>query len=82
MADVGKFKGPVLCGLAAYPLHPHNGIAASLAAAVNFHDTRFTIGFSARRNAISSRFSARCSSIPSWSVVTIQRLVPIFVSQA
>lgn len=70
MADVGKFKGPVLCGLAAYPLHLHNGMAASLAAAVNFHDTRFTIGF-----------SARCSSIPSWSVVTIQRLVPIFVSQ-
>lgn len=47
-ADIGKFKGPVLRGLAARPPYFHNGMAASLADVVNFYDTRFTIGFSAQ----------------------------------
>jgi hypothetical protein len=45
-ADIGKFKGPVLRGLAARPPYFHNGMAASLTDVVNFYDTRFNIGFS------------------------------------
>jgi cytochrome c peroxidase len=44
-ADVGKFKGPVLRGLAARAPYFHNGAAASLQQAVDFYDTRFSIGF-------------------------------------
>jgi len=44
-ADIGKFKGPVLRGLAARPPYFHNGMAASLGDAVDFYDTRFNIGF-------------------------------------
>jgi cytochrome c peroxidase len=44
-ADVGKFKGPILRGLAARAPYFHNGSAASLSDAVDFYDTRFTIGF-------------------------------------
>ena len=46
--DIGKFKGPILRGLAARPPYFHNGSAATLFDAVNFYDTRFTIGFSAQ----------------------------------
>jgi len=44
-ADIGKFKGPVLRGLAARAPYFHNGIAATLGDAVDFYDTRFGIGF-------------------------------------
>jgi cytochrome c peroxidase len=44
-ADIGKFKGPVLRGLAARPPYFHNGMAATLNDVVNFYDTRFNIGF-------------------------------------
>jgi cytochrome c peroxidase len=47
-ADIGKFKGPVLRGLAARPPYFHNGMAASLVDVVNFYDTRFNVGFSAQ----------------------------------
>ncbi len=47
-ADIGKFKGPVLRGLAARPPYFHNGMAASLSDVVNFYDTRFNVGFSAQ----------------------------------
>jgi cytochrome c peroxidase len=47
-ADVGKFKGPVLRGLAARPPYFHNGMAATLGDAVDFYDTRFNIGFTAQ----------------------------------
>ncbi|MGH8042229.1 MAG: hypothetical protein ACREPN_09320 [Rudaea sp.] len=47
-ADIGKFKGPVLRGLAARPPYFHNGMAATLSDVVDFYDTRFTIGFSAQ----------------------------------
>jgi cytochrome c peroxidase len=43
--DIGKFKGPVLRGLAARPPYFHNGLAADLRAVVDFYDTRFSIGF-------------------------------------
>jgi hypothetical protein len=42
--DIGKFKGPVLRGLAARPPYFHNGFAADLKAVVDFYDTRFSIG--------------------------------------
>jgi len=42
--DVGRFKGPVLRGLAARAPYFHNGSAATLEDAVRFYDTRFAIG--------------------------------------
>lgn len=44
-ADVGKFKGPILRGLAARAPYFHNGSAATLKDVVNFYDQRFSIGF-------------------------------------
>jgi hypothetical protein len=46
--DIGKFKGPVLHGLAARPPYFHNGMAADLGAVVDFYNTRFSIGFTER----------------------------------
>ena len=43
--DIGKFKGPVLRGLAARAPYFHNGSAASLSDVVDFYDQRFGIGF-------------------------------------
>jgi hypothetical protein len=43
--DIGKFKGPVLRGLAARPPYFHNGMAADLGAVVDFYNTRFSVGF-------------------------------------
>jgi cytochrome c peroxidase len=43
--DIGKFKGPVIRGLAARAPYFHNGMAADLKAVVNFYDTRFAVGF-------------------------------------
>jgi hypothetical protein len=43
--DIGKFKGPVLRGLASRAPYFHNGIAADLGEVVDFYDTRFSIGF-------------------------------------
>ena len=47
-ADIGKFKGPVLRGVAARAPYFHNGSAALLEDVVNFYDTRFTIGLTAQ----------------------------------
>jgi cytochrome c peroxidase len=44
-ADVGKFKGPILRGLAARAPYFHNGSAETLMDVVNFYDSRFHIGF-------------------------------------
>jgi cytochrome c peroxidase len=41
--DIGRFKGPILRGLAARPPYFHNGFAASLPDVVDFYDTRFAI---------------------------------------
>lgn len=40
-ADIGKFKGPVLRGLAGRAPYFHNGFAATLDDVVNFYDQRF-----------------------------------------
>jgi cytochrome c peroxidase len=50
-SDIGKFKGPVLRGLAARAPYFHNGFAASLDEVVDFYNTRFNIGFTAREKS-------------------------------
>ena len=45
-ADIGKFKGPILRGVAARAPYFHNGSAATLRDVVDFYDTRFHIGMS------------------------------------
>jgi cytochrome c peroxidase len=45
-ADIGKFKGPILRGLAARAPYFHNGSAASLGAVVDFYNNRFVMGLS------------------------------------
>lgn len=45
-ADIGKFKGPILRGLAGRAPYFHNGSAATLLDAVSFYDTRFTLHLS------------------------------------
>ncbi len=49
--DVGRFKGPVLRGLAGRAPYFHNGSAPDLATVVNFYDERFGIGFTAQEKA-------------------------------
>ena len=46
-SDIGKFKGPILRGLAARAPYFHNGSAATLEEVVEFYDTRFNIGLTA-----------------------------------
>ncbi|HEY8682758.1 MAG TPA: hypothetical protein VIM06_06260 [Rhodanobacter sp.] len=48
-ADIGKFKGPILRGLAARAPYFHNGSAASLGDVVDFYNTRFNIKISAQQ---------------------------------
>jgi hypothetical protein len=43
-ADIGKFKGPILRGLAARAPYFHNGFAADLGAVVDFYNERFGAG--------------------------------------
>jgi len=50
-ADVGKFKGPILRGLAARAPYFHNGSAQTLQDIVNFYDARFHIGFTAQEKS-------------------------------
>lgn len=47
-ADIGKFKGPILRGLAMRAPYFHNGFAATLNDAVDFYDDRFDIGLTAQ----------------------------------
>ncbi|HUJ57955.1 MAG TPA: hypothetical protein VLX92_05670, partial [Kofleriaceae bacterium] len=50
-ADIGKFKGPILRGLAARAPYFHNGSAADLDAVVDFYDQRFGMGLSAQEHS-------------------------------
>ena len=43
--DIGRFKGPILRGLASRAPFYHNGSGTTLADVVDFYDTRFAIGF-------------------------------------
>ncbi len=49
--DIGRFKGPILRGLAARAPYFHNGFAADLNAAVDFYNQRFDIGLTAQEEA-------------------------------
>jgi cytochrome c peroxidase len=49
--DIGKFKGPVLRGLASRAPYFHNGSAATLEEAVEFYNTRFNLQLSNRDKA-------------------------------
>jgi cytochrome c peroxidase len=49
--DVGRFKGPVLRGLAGRAPYFHNGSAPDLSAVVEFYDARFGLGLSDRDKA-------------------------------
>jgi cytochrome c peroxidase len=49
--DVGRFKGPILRGLAGRAPYFHNGSAPNLAAVVEFYDQRFSIGLTASEKA-------------------------------
>ena len=55
--DIGRFKGPVLRGLAARAPYFHNGSAKDLQAVIEFHDTRFRIGSTQQEK--NRHFSAR-----------------------
>jgi len=48
---MSTFKGPILRGLAARAPYFHNGSAATLEQAVNFYDTRFSIGLTPQEKA-------------------------------
>ena len=50
-ADVARFKGPILRGLAARAPYFHNGSAQTLLDIVNFYNVRFQIGFTAQEKA-------------------------------
>jgi cytochrome c peroxidase len=45
---IGRFKGPILRGLAARAPYFHNGLAVDLAAVVDFYDSRFAMGLAAQ----------------------------------
>jgi cytochrome c peroxidase len=50
-ADIGKFKGPILRGLAARAPYFHNGSGATLNDVVTFYNSRFNIGLSAQEQS-------------------------------
>jgi hypothetical protein len=49
--DIGKFKGPVLRGLASRAPYFHNGLAADLEKVIDFYNTRFSAGFTDQEKA-------------------------------
>lgn len=48
--DIGKFKGPILRGLAARPPYFHNGFAKDLDAAVDFYNDRFALKLTSQQH--------------------------------
>ncbi len=50
-ADVGRFKGPILRGLAGRAPYFHNGSAATLADVVDFYDRRFALALTPEEKA-------------------------------
>lgn len=50
-ADIGKFKGPILRGLAGRAPYFHNGMAATVRDVIDFYDGRFAIGFTEAEKA-------------------------------
>lgn len=50
-ADIGKFKGPILRGLAARAPYFHNGSAAGLKEVIEFYNVRFDMGLTEKEKA-------------------------------
>jgi cytochrome c peroxidase len=50
-SDIGKFKGPILRGLAARAPYFHNGAAETLEQVVDFYELRFNIGLTPQEKA-------------------------------
>lgn len=50
-ADIGKFKGPILRGLAARAPYFHNGAAANLKEVIDFYEARFEMGLTEAEKA-------------------------------
>ncbi len=50
-ADIGKFKGPILRGLASRAPYFHNGSAGSLADVLTFYEKRFNLDLTAQERA-------------------------------
>lgn len=50
-ADIGKFKGPILRGLAARAPYFHNGSAAGLKEVIDFYQARFDMGLTQQEMA-------------------------------
>lgn len=55
-ADIAKFKGPILRGLAARAPYFHNGSAASLDGVLDFYEQRFHLNFSRQERSDLIRF--------------------------
>lgn len=55
-ADIGKFKGPILRGLAARAPYFHNGSAAGLKDVVEFYNVRFGMGLTESEKADLAEF--------------------------
>jgi hypothetical protein len=49
--DIGKFKGPILRGLASRPPYFHDGSAATVMDVIKFYDTRFQVRFTKQEQA-------------------------------
>jgi cytochrome c peroxidase len=49
--DIGRFKGPILRGLAARAPYFHNGFAKDLDAVVDFYNERFSLGLTGAEHA-------------------------------
>ena len=49
--DIGKFKGPILRGLAARAPYFHNGFAATLDAVIDFYESRFNLGLTVQERS-------------------------------
>ena len=49
--DVGRFKGPILRGLAGRAPYFHNGSAATLADTVTFYDRRFELNLTSQQKS-------------------------------
>jgi hypothetical protein len=49
--DIGKFKGPILRGLASRAPFFHNGSAKTLSNVVTFYDRRFSLGLTAQQQS-------------------------------
>jgi len=49
--DVGRFKGPILRGLAARAPYFHNGSAATIEDVIRFYDARFSLGLTAQEKS-------------------------------